>query len=209
MTTQTLAPGSQARIYRDGGTLVAVALVPDVGRFEVRGLHPGQYVARDEQGGEQAFEVHADAESATVSGGGASVAPGASGMPGTGRVVEARPLNVGAEPVFTSPGQVAPGENVTTPVENVQSPDVDAVPRPVARRVPGNDPADDVRVPAQPGAALIQEDVLPVNTGRWHEGNLAPAEQALVDADEEQRRRAAAAEGDDSKPKRSTRKGAK
>lgn len=186
MSTQTLAPGSQARIYRDGGTLVAAALVPDAGRFEVRGLPPGQYVARDEQGGEQAFEVHAGVEVATVAGHGANVAPGASGLPGTSGVVEARALHVGSDPVIRTPGQVAPLETVTVPVENEAS-DVETVPRPVARSVPENDPAEDVRVPAQPGAALIEEDVLPVNVGRWHDGNLAPAEQAAVDAETQRR----------------------
>jgi hypothetical protein len=192
MTTQTLAPGSQARIYRDGGTLVAACLVPDEGRFEVRGLLPGQYVARDEMGGERAFEVRVGEEVAVVSGQGTVVPPGASGLPGTGSRVDAPPLNVGAAPVFRRPGQVAPGVNVTTPIAN-ESADVETVPPPPRVHRPENPVEDDVRVPGGPGSALIQDDALPVNVGRVHDSNLAPAEQELVDAAERERDRAEAA----------------
>jgi hypothetical protein len=191
MSTQTLAPGSQARIYRDGGTLIALALVPDEGRFEVRGLLPGQYVARDELGGEQPFEVRVGEEVAVVAGQGANVAPGASGLPGTGGRVAFDALHVGGAPVFRTPGQVAPGVNVTSPIANVQSGDVEAVPKPHPRRVPRNDPAEDVRVPGQPGSSIVTE--VPSNVGEREPGDLAPAEQSVVDADAEQRDRAEAA----------------
>lgn len=156
MTTQTLAPGSAARIYRDGGVLVASCVVPGSGRFEVRGLPPGQYVARDECGGEQAFEVHANVETTVVAGAGGPVAPGASGGPGTSSVAEAPALHVGPAPVITEPEQVAAGKRVTKQVANKAS-DVETVPRPPARVEPDNEPGDDERVPAQAGSSIVQE----------------------------------------------------
>jgi hypothetical protein len=205
MTTQTLAPGSAARIYRDGGVLVAQCNVPATGRFEVRGLDPGQYVARDELGGEQAFVVHPGTESTTVSGHGAAVAPGASGMPGTGSVAEAPALHVGPDPVVTAPafvddgdgghvGRAAVGKRVTRQVPNKPA-DVESVPKPAGRVEPDNDPAADAnRVPGAPGASSSVSVPSTVG-GQLEEGqNLASAEHAANEVTEKRapRRRPAA-----------------
>lgn len=67
---ERLAAGSACRVYRDGGSLTAQLTVPrdpDAAML-VRSLAPGRYVARDEQGGEVAFEVSAGAEFAVVQG---------------------------------------------------------------------------------------------------------------------------------------------
>lgn len=52
-----LTPGSTARIYRDTDLVAPAFNVPAKGRIELRNLQPGQYVARDECGEEEAFEV--------------------------------------------------------------------------------------------------------------------------------------------------------
>lgn len=92
-----LTPGSTARIFRDGGVLAGIVGIPSEGRFEVRHLPPGQYVARDECGGERAFEVKSGVEVTVISGRGEPVGP--TGAPGSGHTVAQETRQVGAQPI--------------------------------------------------------------------------------------------------------------
>lgn len=61
-----LAPGGNARIYRDGEVLVATVGVDQDGHIETRALSDGAYVARDESGGEFPFVVNGLASEAPI-----------------------------------------------------------------------------------------------------------------------------------------------
>src|SRR5688572_26075759 len=138
MGGKALTPGSTARIYRDGGVLEGQLLVPSEGRFEVRHLPPGQYVARDETGGEQAFEVRPDVETTVVSGAGDPAGP--TGAPGAGHIESVPTREVGAQEIDNE----FEGEHVP--------------PSRARRRLTPEAAADDTRdAPAAPGTAQIDE----------------------------------------------------
>lgn len=149
---QRLEPGSTARIYRDGGVLVGPSLlVPTEGRFEVRHLDPGHYVARDESGNEVAFEVSARDETTVIVGSGTPEGP--TGAPGTGRTDAITTLDTGAQKI---PNEFAPEHS------------------PAARRrkLTVEDAVNDERrAPAAPGSVLVDEvpdDVIsPVDEAAW------------------------------------------
>jgi hypothetical protein len=104
-TKNKLTVGATVRIFRDGGVLVGPLLqVPD-GRFSVRHLDPGSYVARDELGGEQAFVVGVDREDAVIVPG-PDVEMG-SGEPGSAWVVPALAQDEGTEPKYPKPATAA------------------------------------------------------------------------------------------------------
>lgn len=167
-----LTPGSTARIYRDGGVLEGQLLVPAEGRFEVRHLPPGQYVARDETGGEQAFEVKPKVEVTVVSGSGEPSGP--TGAPGAGHTQEIPFREVGAQEI---PNEFEPEHS------------------PPARRRRSLTPeaaADDRdEAPAAPGTALIEEIEVggdqPINERRWAAGGPDPEEVERVEAEERDR----------------------
>lgn len=158
-TKKALTRGSRASFYRDGHELVSACDIPAAGAFVVRHLPPGQYVAKDMCGGEQAFAVGVTDEYVTLLDGdvvGVTGAPGVSGR----REVES--LNVGkGGGAYGVPGQVAAGENVTGPLRlsdgetpHEVHPDIIAAARPRERP---KDPGSEERVPGQAGAALVQD----------------------------------------------------
>ena len=97
-TKKKLTVGATVRVFRDGGVLVGPLMQVPKGRFSVRHLDPGSYVARDELGGEQAFVVSADQEDAVIVPG-ADVGMG-SGEPGSAWIVPALAQADGDEPVY-------------------------------------------------------------------------------------------------------------
>lgn len=167
-----LTPGSTARIYRDGGVLEDQLLVPAEGRFEVRHLPPGQYVARDETGGEQAFEVKAKQEVTVVSGSGEPSGP--TGAPGAGHTQEIPFREVGAQEI-----------------DNEFEPEHSPAPR-RRRGLTPEDAADDRDdAPAAPGTALVEpiEDrgAQPINEREWRAGRPDSEEVERVEQEERER----------------------
>lgn len=127
-----LQAGSTVRIYRDGTELVGPILTVPTGRdnMEIRNLAPGSYVARDEQGGEEAFTVNPKDEAAIVHVGGA--------LEGAGSVAAAGP---GAAKIDAVPGP----EPEPTPTYPATAPSDQP-----------DDAAADVPVLGEPGSALIE-----------------------------------------------------
>jgi hypothetical protein len=127
-----LQAGSTVRIYRDGTELVGPILRVPTGRsnMEIRNLAPGSYVARDEQGGEEAFTVNPKDEAAIVHVGGA--------LEGGGSVAAAGP---GAAAIDAVPGPEPESEPTYPATAPSEQPDDAAADRPVL---------------GEPGSALIE-----------------------------------------------------
>jgi hypothetical protein len=134
------------RFYRDGHYLAGQSHVPN-GRFEVRHLAPGQYVARDELGGEQAFVVPANTETAMIlkgpdpMGHDEQIDRRLSAEPGTSYQSPTEITQVGVRP-----GQEREGEP--------------SYPKEGSVVVPTHVRGDDQRVPGAPGSGAVQEGVL-------------------------------------------------
>ena len=131
MPKGTLARGSTARIYRDGEILVGQLLVPQEGRFEVRHLPPGSYLARDETGEEVRFEVSAFEETTVICGSGSPVGP--TGAPASGHAQRSDTRLVGRKPAVNEHAPHAtPGERgKPKPKPRAKS---KAKPKPAAKR---------------------------------------------------------------------------
>lgn len=155
--TRPLTRGARACFYRDGHELVSACDIPAAGAFAVRHLPPGQYVARDSCGGEQAFTVTVN-EELTVILDGDTVGP--TGGPGLSGSAEAAALRVGpGGGVYTSVDQVAAGESVTDRVRVVEG-EAPAegglvVPKAERPRQRPQDPGSDERVPGAAGSAEV------------------------------------------------------
>lgn len=144
--TYDLTAGASVRFYRDGHHLAGQAIVPN-GRFEVRHLEPGKYVARDELGGEVAFAVTANAETSLVQ---AGVDPLGHDNP-LARVNTGAPGQAFSVPTETPNVGVRPGQGREGEPKYPKAPDLTKVHAPRS---------DDQRVPGAPGSAAVQPGVL-------------------------------------------------
>lgn len=143
-----LTPGGMCRIYRDGEVLSDACHVPSRGDFTIRGLDPGSYTARDEDGNAVEFAVSPLVETTLIQSGegdvdGGEVGGASSAMPGSARVDEVPIRDVG-------PSAPDPGPQ-TYPEGDAFDGDV-----------PGGAPEVDVPVPGEPGSAHVQ----PIEEGR-------------------------------------------
>lgn len=160
MTTTRIKPltrGARATIYRDGHELYTAVNIPDSGAFALRSLPPGQWVARDTCGGEQAFTVEVGQEYAVLLDGDTV---GVTGEPGSSGAAEVAAHHVGpGGGVFSRPGQVAAGRGVAGRVkrEPGEAPAEGAVtvPRAEHHRQRPKDPGAESRVPGQAGSSIV------------------------------------------------------
>lgn len=168
MAKKSLTPGSLARIYRDGTVHEENMLVPERGTMTTRSLPPGEYVARDECGGEIDFVVSALNETTTIwdprSGRGNPDEAG-TGEAGSSFV---KPFGDGerdTRPADTStftPGfpNVGPDREAPPAGESDMPGDAPALPRRDAPEhdVETDDQSEPDRIVGQPGSSIVHDD---------------------------------------------------
>lgn len=154
-----LTRGARATIYRDGTELHSAVDIPAAGAFALRSLPPGQWVARDSCGGEQAFTVEVGQEYAVLLDGDTIGVTGEPGVSGSAEV-PAHLVGPGGG-IFSRPGQVAAEDGVSGRIGRVDG-EMPAegeltVPRAERPSQRPKDPEAETRVPGSAGAALVQD----------------------------------------------------